>query len=135
MDDLAEALREDAERIDGRVSSELDARIRASLESIARPAPERRRGRPGVRAIFWWASGLTGAALSVVLIVVLNRPGPGIEGPESVPLEFVVADLPARTWRVEPAALTSALEQEYASLKSDLEEAEGLVRKELEKLF
>ncbi len=134
MDDLAEALRQDAERIDCNVSPELDARIRASLESVARPSPERR-SRPGAQAIFWWASGLTGAALSVALILVLNRPGADVEGPESVPFDFVAAELPARTWRVEPAALTSALEQEYASLKSDLEEAEGLVRKELEKLF
>ncbi len=136
MDKIAERLREDAARIDVAVSPELEARIRASLEATepAARAPEGRR-RDTVRR--WWASTLAGAALATALIVALNlwpgNPGDPATGTD-VP-DLAAVDLPRVPLRVEPAVLTSPLEEEYAHLKSDLEKAEKAVREQLDTVF
>ncbi|MDX1499319.1 MAG: hypothetical protein R3176_05450 [Woeseiaceae bacterium] len=136
MDKFAERLRDDAARIDVTVAPELEARIRASLEATERAAgaPERERKASLPR---WWATTLTGAALAAAVIVALNlRPGSTVEPAiESGVPDLAAVDLPRVPLRVEPAVLTSPLEEEYAHLKSDLEKAEKAVREQLDSVF
>lgn len=128
MDELARQLREDADRIDFSVSDELDRRIRASLEGVRperRPAP-----RPWRRALFWWASSLTGMALAAAIVVVVNLPG---TEPAPAPAKPLV--LPDIEWRVQTAELTTPLEQEMDHLESDLKKTHDVVKQDIDRLF
>ena len=130
MDKLAKQLREDAASIDAEVSAELDHRIRASLQNVT---PETAKPRPrAVRSpLFWWASSLTGiaAALGVIAIINLDRPGPSPQ----VQVQETVAHIvvPAFDLEVEAAMLTSPLAEELARLQADLERAEEAVREDV----
>ena len=133
MDELAAKLREDADRIQATVSPELDARIRASLESVRADAAAPQRARPAAGR-FWIASTLTGTALATVLVVAVNLRPPAPEVPVSG-AEVAVIELPDLPWRVEPAVLTSPLEQEYERLQADIEKVETAIREDLEAAF
>lgn len=133
MDELAKRLREDAQQIDSTISEELDERIRASLHGVNPEPAERRRAAPRP-AWFWWGSSLTGVAAAVAVIVIVN-----LGAPEPVP---TVADvppaalvLPSFEWQIEPAVLTSPLEQEIEDLQSDLKKAEEAVKQDIDRLF
>ena len=134
MDELANRLREDADQIQVSVSPELDARIRASLESArADAAVPKRSQRPSGR--FWIASTLTGAALAAVFVVAVNlRPPATVEAPPAS-TELAAIELPDLPWRVQPAVLTSPLEEEYERLQDDIRKVEKAVREELEAAF
>ena len=128
MDELAKQLREDADRIDFRVSDELDRRIRASLESVT---PETGGGRGSRRpAVFWWASSLTGMALAAAVVIVVNLPG---TRPQPAPEKPLV--LPDIEWRVQTAELTTPLEQEMDHLESDLKKTHDVVKQDIDRLF
>jgi hypothetical protein len=133
MDNLAKRLREDAAQIECAVSEQLDDRIRASLENITPQEPARpaRKPRP---PMFWWASSLTGAAVAIAVIAVVNLqgPNPGVPTTEPVSQPLVI---PSIEWRAETAVLVSPLEQEYENLQSDFEKAEEAVRQDIERLF
>lgn len=128
MDKLARQLRNDADKIECTVSDDLDRRIRASLEGVT-PETRVRRG-PRRPALFWWASSLTGMALAIAIVVVLNLPG---SRPPPTPVKPMV--LPDIEWRVETADLTGPLEQERDDLRSDLKKAEGVVKQDIDRLF
>lgn len=133
MDRLAQQLRDDARNIEATVSAELDARIEASLHGVTPERPRSRNsGTPVLR--FRWQAVLTGAALTAALIVALNMPSREPEVSATEP-DLAAIELPAVPWRVEPAVLTTPLEQEYADLRSDLGKAEEAVRAELEAVF
>ena len=129
MDKLAERLRTDAERIEVRVSDELDRRIRASLESaahearVAQPEPVRRLPR------FWWASSLTGLAAAIAVIAFLNIDGPA--PPPSATPAYAIADIPPIDLRAETAALAGPLEQELEDLEADLRKARERIREDI----
>ncbi len=129
MDKLAERLRADAERIEVRVSDELDRRIRASLEStahetrVAKPEPVRRLPR------FWWASSLTGLAAAIAIIAFLNIDAP--TPPPSATPTYVMADIPPIDLRAETAALAGPLEQELENLEADLRKARERIREDI----
>lgn len=129
MDKFAERLRDDAERIEVRVSAELDRRIRASLESAAsepraaRPGPARRPLR------FWWASSLTGLAAAIAVIAFLNVGAP-TPPPSATPV-YVIADIPRVDLRTETAALAEPLEQELERLESDFRKARERIREDI----
>lgn len=131
MDKLATRLREDAADIDAQVSAELDRRIRASLNNIS---PERLEiaPRPSRSFSLWWASSLTGAAVALAVIALLNldRSGPVTE-PVAVNAmqQFAIPDLGLN---VEAAMLTSPLAEELANLQADLRKAEKVVREDVE---
>jgi hypothetical protein len=128
MDELARQLREDADRIECKVSDELDRRIRASLEGTT---PERRAGRrPWRPAAFWWASSLTGVALAAAVVVVLNLPG--TEPPPAPAKPLVLPDI---EWQVKTAELTTPLEQEMDDLESDLKKTQDVVKQDIDRLF
>lgn len=133
MDRLATRLRDDAGRIQATVSPEFDARLQASLRGTAQ---DRARSDEAVsRPLrFHWGAVLTGVALTAALVIAVNlrreEPGVSVTGPDLAAIE-----LPAVPWRVEPAVLTSPLEQEYAHIRSDLKKAEEAVRAELEAFF
>jgi len=126
MDNLAKQLREDAANIDAEISAELDNRIRASLHNVT---PESAQPRPRVARSpsFWWASSLTGvaAALGVIAIINLDRPGPPPLQVQEPVAHFVVPELDLE---VEAAMLTSPLAEELARLQADLRRAEAAVR-------
>lgn len=129
MDNLAERLRADAERIEVRVSDELDRRIRASLESTAQEA---RVARPeAVRRLprFWWASSLTGLAAAIAVIAFLNIDAPS--PPPSATPANVVADIPRIDLRAETAALAGPLEEELEDLEADLRRARERIREDI----
>jgi hypothetical protein len=133
MDRLAARLRADAEGIEAIVSPELDARIQASLHGIV---PGRPRPREPVTRLFRfrWEVLLTGTALAAAAIIAMNmRAGePGFSATEP---DLAAIEPPAVPWRVEPAVLTSPLEQEYADIRSDLKKAGQAVRAEIEAVF
>jgi len=129
MDKLANRLREDAAKIEVRVSDELDRRITASLERAAaesRGAAPRQKGRP---ARFWWASSLTGLAAAIAVIAILNIEEP--PGPVSATPDNFVADLPAIDLRAETAMLAGPLQKELDALESDLRKAEERIRSDI----
>ena len=127
MDKLAQRLREDADKIDARLSPQLEERLRASLENATRE------GAPAAPAreptSFWWASSLTGIAATLAVIAIVNlsveEPGPAITEPP--PQHFAMQF----DWRLEPAVLTQTLEQELVALQSDLRKAEQVVRDDI----
>jgi hypothetical protein len=131
MDKLAKELREDAQRIEAKVSPQLEERIRASLASAAQ---ERAPAAP-VRhaASFWWASSLTGIAATLLVIVVFNlsldEPEPAITEPAATPHVAAQFD-----WNLKPAMLTETLEQELVDIQSDLKKAERVVREDIEQI-
>lgn len=131
MDKLAEQLKQDAGRIEARVSDELDRRIEASLHAIEpeRPATPRPMARP---ASFWWASSLTGIAAAIAVIAVLNslqttQPVNNTP-PPSVANTFEVPTIELKT---ESAMLTEPLRQELEHLQSDLKKAEEKVKQDM----
>jgi hypothetical protein len=130
MDKLAKQLREDAACIDAEISAELDNRIRASLQNI-QPASAKPRPRAARPPSFWWASSLTGvaAALAVITLINLDRPGPSPQMQVQEPVaRFVV---PEFDLEVEAAMLTSPLAEELARLQADLKRAEEAVREDV----
>jgi len=133
MDKLAKQLREDAERIDATISTELDDRIRASLHGITPESPNERR-RPSKPTSFWWASSLTGVAAAIVIIAVVN-----LRAPDPVPVTPQTAQtpliLPNIEWNARTAVLTSPLEQEIEDLQADLKKAEQAVKEDIDQLF
>jgi len=133
MDKLAERLRNDAGQVDVAISLELDDRIRASLTGVTpeQAAPPARVARP---FWFWWASSLTGAvaALAVILIVNLRAPEPS---PEVTAARTASPGLPPIPWQIEPAVLTSPLEQEITDLQSDLKKAEEVLKADIKAVF
>jgi hypothetical protein len=136
MDKIEDALRRDAARIEVAVSPELDERIRASLESAR--SSSRKHALPEKNSLsLWWASGLTGIAATLLVVVVLNVRQPATQA--------ILADLPAQQSGVmsverpllnmEAAVFTAPLEDELSKLESDLKKAEQLVRDELKISF
>ena len=133
MDNLAERLRSDAERIDVTISPEMDNRIRASLTGIKPDAP-----RPPVRILrrfSWrWASSATGVAAALAVIVLIN-----LRAPEPMPAmtepAYTPCAMPSVALRAQTAVLTSPLEQEFEDLQSDLRKAEESLRRDLDTIF
>ena len=130
MDKLTRQLREDAARIEAKVSPELDNRIRASLHNVPQQSAARRI-RPARSHAFWLASTLSGVAAALVLITVINL------GPEE-PVQELTADnapqqitLPDLDLDVEAATLTGPLADELEKLQEDLRKAEEAVRKDV----
>ena len=120
-------LREDAALINVAVSTDLDDRIRASLQGVTPEQP--RDSLPPVRwRSTWWASSFTGIAAVAALILVLN-----LNEPEPVPLrnDIAVPSIPTPDWILENAMMTEPLEQELADLEADLKKAEEAVKKEI----
>ena len=132
MDKLREQLKDDAARIDARISDELDRRITASLQGITPEVPDtpRVRHRP---AAFWWASSLTGAAAALVLIAVINSESQVEDAPVVSPVTspVSVATIPSIDWKAESAMLTRPLQRELEDLQADLKKAEEKVKKEI----
>ncbi len=131
MESFERKLKDDAAEIRATVSPELDDRIRASLENVtpARPREEQPPSRP---AWFWWASSLTGAAAAAVVLTVMNL---GEEPTPAAPP--AVADVPALAMPkldVRPAMM-APFETELEALKGDLEKAERVVRRDLDKIL
>jgi len=132
MDKLAKQLKDDATRIDVRVSDEFDRRMAASLEGITPEVPDapRVRQRP---AAFWWASSLTGVAAALVLIGVINSQSQ-VDDAEVVPAmtsPVSMATIPTIDWKAESAMLTRPLQRELEDLQADLKKAEEKVKKEI----
>jgi len=135
MDTVAERLRGDAERIEVPISPGLDDRIRASLVGIS-PAPGQASAAPSRSGLFWWASSLTGIAAALALIVISNLPGPvPVTVPAMTAADNAQLTLPAIAWRIEPAVLTSPLEEEIEDLQSDLKKAEQALKRDLDAVF
>ncbi|GEM_PF-800102 len=132
MDDLETRLRDDARRIDARVSPELDDRIRASLNAIAddvaRPVPK---SRP--RWTMWLASGLTGVALAAAVLAIINQPPEETESRPTVPVAAATSTPPFAmpVLRAESAMLTTPLEHELDKLEADLRKARDAVEEDM----
>jgi len=132
MDELERRLRDDAQKIEVRVSPELDNRIRASLTAIAdevgRPA-----SRPRPRWSMWLASGLTGVAAAAALLAIVNQqPDDPAERP-TVPVAATSSQPPFAmpVLRAESAMLTTPLEQELDKLEADLRKARDAVEEDM----
>ena len=130
MDSLERRLKEDAGRIEVRISPELDERLRASLEAaepVRRPAPAPR------QRWFWWASSLTGAVGALLVIALVNfgsapEAPSTVASPSSQPLLRPALD-------VRPAVMLGPLESELDNLKRDLARAEAALREDVDRIF
>lgn len=143
MDKLRQRLRDDAEQIDVVVSDELQHRIDASLRSVSphqvsshQVSPQQGSDRtpPRRAAAFWWASSLTGLVAASAAMVFLNtNSDENIRRPDShaLPSAETAAMRPPVAWNVQPAMLTSPLEEELAALQADLEKAQQYVKSEI----
>ncbi len=131
MDKLAEQLKQDAGRIDARVSDELDRRIEASLHAIEqeRPSTPQPARRP---ASFWWASSLTGIAAAIAVIAILNALQPSVPVNNTPPPSTAnIYEVPTIQLKTESAMLTEPLRQELEDLQSDLKKAEEKVKQDM----
>jgi len=131
MDKLTSKLREDAARIDAEVSAELDDRIRASLQGVT-PATHPRR--PERSQTLWWASSLTGVAVALGVIAVINLMGRDPEVPAAQPIAGNAVQqiaIPQLDLNAEAATLTSPLAEELENLQADLRKAEEVVRRDV----
>ena len=129
MENFEQRLKEDAGEINVQVSSQLDERIRASLESVTPAVPPGQEPRPR-HAWFWWASSLTGAAAAAVVLAVMNFNG---AEPKEPPAVVSVPALAVPNLDVRPAM--APLETELENLKGDLERAEALLRGDLDRIL
>lgn len=129
MDKLALKLREDADKIEVKVSSELDNRIEASLRAAApeKSPPPIPRARP---PWFWLASALTGATAAIAALAIVNLSP--VEEP-AVPSATMVSAEPPPLLDLDTEAvmLTAPLQRELADLQSDLKKAEEKVRRDI----
>ena len=130
MDKLAQQLREDANSIEVVITPQLEARIRASLLSVRQEARKPAAGGK-LTATFWWASSLTGVAMAVAVIGVLNLrdPGNAIAITEPPMAQFA---MPKFDWQPQAALLTATLEQELEDIQSDLKKAEQVIREDFD---
>jgi hypothetical protein len=132
MDNLAKQLKADAAAIDVQVSDELDRRIGASLQGITpeKPTTPTGQSRP---PLFWWASSLTGIAVALAVIAIVNLQSQVgedvVEAPEMSPV--TVATTPIIKWNAESAMLTQPLQRELEDLQSDIKKAEEKVKQEI----
>jgi len=132
MDKLAKQLKDDAARIDVRISDEFERRMAASLEGVTPEVPDAPRVRQHPAA-FWWASSLTGVAAAMVLIAVINSQSQVEDTPVVSPTTspVSVATIPTIDWKAESAMLTRPLQRELEDLQADLKKAEEKVKKEI----
>lgn len=131
MDELEKRLREDAARIEARVTPEFEARMRASLERTETAEPARPASRRSPLSM-WWASSLTGIAAAALVIVVINLDSAPPAKPSAVP--EILPELAAPivpNLHPATAVLTAPLEEELENLESDLEKAERAVREDI----
>jgi len=143
MDNFEKQLKQDALDIRVDVSPQMAARIEASIHATERAsaAGERRNG----GASRWWFSTLAGVVGALLIIVLINRDDPTVDGlAEPQPTARVVPEvtlqlqdpfpLEAKT-AVLAEPLTQDLEQELENLKSDLEKARQTVEEDLRQSF
>lgn len=128
MDKLAKALRDDAARIDVKVSAELDRRLHASIENAPSPAARKNAVRKPATSIKW-ASALTGVALAATVIFVVNFDQPQAPAAVVPPLQTVTGVLPRLN--TETAVFTAPLTEELENLEADLRKAERAVKREI----
>lgn len=119
-------LREDAAAINVEVSTELDDRIRASLQGVTPERPPESQPPERPRSM-WWASSFTGVAVAAALILVLNLNQPE---PVTPPDDTLVVPMLAPDLIFKKAVMTAPLEQELEDLEADLKKAEEAVKKE-----
>ena len=132
MDKLAKRLREDAEKIEARITPQLENRIEASLQGVSQegglPSSSRR------TASFWWASSLTGVAATLAIVAIVNFAGPEPEtGVTEPPLQQYT--MPRFDWKPKTAVLTQTLEQELVDIQSDLKKAQQTVRDDIDEIM
>jgi hypothetical protein len=133
MDEFEQRLKRDAE-------PELKERIDASIRGTKRIKPVPDSGPSAIN--LWWASSLTGLAVAVIVIVLINWNRPVAE---PVPVEAVAGrTVPAAIDElqgltpprlIKTAEFTTPLEEELAKLQADIERARATVRKDIEFSF
>lgn len=135
MDRLEQTLRDDAQKIEAKVSPEISERIMARV----RDTQQKRDPAASEHAPFrwWWVSSLTGLAAAVTLLAVINwnTNTPVVDGLDTtvahtVPRPAEVFDNPLPL-KLQQATVTTPLEEELQHLESDLEKARDLVRGDL----
>ena len=139
MDKLVDQLKRDAERIEVRVSEELDHRIDASLRAVRQDGQRSQASAPPRPLGFWLASSLTGIAAALGVIAIVNFPMVNsLPEPEAVPDELpgtspvpMMTGVPIIDWKTESAMLTSPLRQELEDLQSDIKRAEQKVKEDI----
>lgn len=129
MDKFALKLREDADKIEVRISDELDHRIEASLRAAdpEKPARSIPQARP---PWFWLASALTGATAAIAVLAIVNLSP--VDQPAVPSATMVSAEpMPLLDLDTEAVMLTAPLQRELEDLQSDLKKAEEKVRRDI----
>ena len=139
---LQRRLRADAGDIRAELSPEMRARIAASLQAVRELPPLRvaRETAVGSPASNWWASGLTGVAAALLIILLINRNSNElVEAPAAEVATTVTPEIAERfgslPLKATTAELTGPLEEELEHLQSDLEKARQKVERDLRLTF
>jgi hypothetical protein len=139
MDELKKKLKADADAIEATVSPALQARLDASLRSaeMLRDVPPP----PQPASSFAWASSLTGIAVAMLVIVLINWN----KNPEEIvsPETIAVTPLPSEQLlqpvrfplNAKTADLTAPLQEELRNLQSDLQKARDNVAEDIRSSF
>ena len=126
MDKLEQRLKQDAAAIDATVTTDLRARIDASIAPVPREQPPQHRG----RFPLWLALPAAAVLAAIVLWMPrFNEPErdqqftatPSYEAEQALPFDL----------QVQPVALTEPLEHELVSLRSDLQRVRIAIEQEL----
>lgn len=144
MDDFEKRLKNDAMQIRSEVSPELENRIESSLRSVGRDIPvvERRTA----SSKLWWASSLTGLAMALLVIALVNWNSATTDAPpemraenpgETVPdhreylrqLQEQVAPQPGSV------EFANSLEEELNNLQADFEKVRENVARDIDFTF
>lgn len=128
MDKLTRRLHDDADKIEAKISPELEQRIQASLRGIEPQAV--RPPAPSSRPVsMWWASSITGVTAVVAMIAIVNsrQPEPELNTEPGT----VSPTLPFVDWNAQTADLTRPLQQEYENLQADLKKAERALKEDI----
>lgn len=139
MDEFENRLKRDAEDIQVAISPELRLRIDASLRATEqiRPVPETTTSTTNL----WWASSLTGLAVAISVIVLINwnRPVTEVMPPEVADSKTVpdyTGEIPdLYRPQIKAADFTKPLEDELARLQADIERARRNVKEDIEFSF
>ena len=139
MDEFEKRLKRDAEDVETGDATALRARIDASLRATDRIRPVAEARDPGIN--LWWASSITGLAMAVAVIAVINwnspvapEVAPGVVDSTTVP-EYVEGIEEMYPLDFKTADFAGPLEDEMLKLRADFERAAETVKEDIEFSF
>ena len=144
MGDFEKRLKQDAMQIDAAVSPEFADRIDASLRSVGRDIPIVEQRPPSNR--LWWASSLTGLAMALAVVAVVNWNSEMAEAPPQIQVDGGSETVPDHREYLrqlqeqmvpQPGSVkfANSLEEELNNLQADFEKVRENVARDIDFTF